>query len=132
MVVLNKLNLYKLQKKISRRRSIDVLPFIWKSSSHWHLFLRCLWHNKKTSRCSFRVESRRTFKKVLYVWIWLPDYMYVPWKVRCITISLRTLKRRLADHRLNKIGSNISDTSLQVIIKKEVIDPSSSKGYHTV
>ena len=50
-------------------------------------------------------------------------------KFHGITISLRTLKRRLADHRLNKIGSDISDASSQVIIEREVSGPSSLKGY---
>ena len=50
-------------------------------------------------------------------------------KFHGITISLRTLKRRLADHRLNKIGSNISDASLQVIIGREFNGSSSLKGY---
>ena len=50
-------------------------------------------------------------------------------KFHGIRISLPTLKRRLADHRLNKIGSDISDTSLQVIIESEVNGPSSLKGY---
>ena len=53
-------------------------------------------------------------------------------KFHGITISLRTLKRRLADHRLNKIGSDISDASLQVIIEREVNGPSSLKGYRNV
>ena len=35
-----------------------------------------------------------------------------------ITISLRTLKRRLTDY-----GLNISDASLRVITKREVSDP---------
>ena len=46
-----------------------------------------------------------------------------------IRISLPNLKRRLADHRLNKIGTDIWDASLQVIIESEVNDPSSLKGY---
>ena len=46
-----------------------------------------------------------------------------------ITISLRTLKRHLADYRLNKIGSDISDASLQVIIEREVSGLSSLKRY---
>ena len=50
-------------------------------------------------------------------------------KFHGIRISLPTLKRRLADHRLNKIGSDISDASLQVIIESEVNGPSSLKGY---
>ena len=37
-----------------------------------------------------------------------------------IKISLRMLKRRLVDQRLNKIKSYISDASLQLIIEKEV------------
>ena len=49
-----------------------------------------------------------------------------------ITFSLRTLKRLLADHRLNKIGSDISDASLQVIIEREVNGPSSLKGYRNI
>ena len=53
-------------------------------------------------------------------------------KFHGITISLRTLKRRLADHRLNKIGSDISDASLQVIIEREVNGPSSLKGYRNI
>ena len=53
-------------------------------------------------------------------------------KFHCITISLRTLKWRLAGHRLNKIGSDISDASLQVIIEREVNGPSSLKGYRNV
>ena len=40
-------------------------------------------------------------------------------KFHNITISLRVLKRRLADYRLNKIESDISDASLQVIIERE-------------
>ena len=40
--------------------------------------------------------------------------------------------RRLADHRLNKIGSDISDASLQVIIEREVNGPSSLKGYRKI
>ena len=50
-------------------------------------------------------------------------------KFHGIRISLPTLKRRLADHRLNKMGSDISDASLQVIIESEVNGPSSLKGY---
>ena len=50
-------------------------------------------------------------------------------KFHGITVSLRTLKRRLAGHRLNKIGSDISDASFQVIIEREVNGPSSLKGY---
>ena len=53
-------------------------------------------------------------------------------KFHGITISLRALKRRLADHRLNKFGSAISDTSLQVIIEREVSGPSSLKGYRNI
>ena len=53
-------------------------------------------------------------------------------KLHDITISLRTLKRLLADHRLNKIGSDISDASLQVIIEREVNGPSSLKGYRNI
>ena len=53
-------------------------------------------------------------------------------KFHGITISLQTLKRRLADHRFNKIGSDISDASLQVIIEREVNGPSSLKGYRNV
>ena len=49
-----------------------------------------------------------------------------------ITISLRTLKRRLADHRLNKIGSDISDASLQVIIEREANGPSSLKEHRNI
>ena len=49
-----------------------------------------------------------------------------------ITISLRTLKRQLAGHRLSKIGSDISDASLQVIIEREVNGPSSLKGYRKI
>ena len=49
-----------------------------------------------------------------------------------ITISLATFKRRLGDRRLNKIGSDISDASLQVIIEREVSDPSSLKGYQNI
>ena len=49
-----------------------------------------------------------------------------------ITISLRTLKRRLGDSRLNKIGSDKSDASLQVIIEREVSDSSSLKGYQNI
>ena len=41
-------------------------------------------------------------------------------KFHGISVSLRTLKRRLADHRLNKIASDISDANLQVIIEREV------------
>ena len=36
-------------------------------------------------------------------------------KFHGISISLQTLKRPLSDHRLNKIGSDISDASLQMI-----------------
>ena len=46
-----------------------------------------------------------------------------------IRISLPTLKRRLADHRRNKIGTDIWDASLQVIIESEINGPSSLKGY---
>ena len=53
-------------------------------------------------------------------------------KFHGIRISLPTLKRRLADHRLNKIGSDISDASLQVIIEREVNGPSSLKGYRNI
>ena len=53
-------------------------------------------------------------------------------KLHDITISLRTLKRLLADHRLNKIGSDISDASLHVIIEREVNGPSSLKGYRNI
>ena len=53
-------------------------------------------------------------------------------KFHGITISLRTLKWRLAGHRLNKIGSDISDASLQVIIEREVNGPSSLKGYRNI
>ena len=49
-----------------------------------------------------------------------------------ITFSLRTLKRRLADHSLNKIGSDISDASLQVIIEREINGPSFLKGYRNI
>ena len=49
-----------------------------------------------------------------------------------IRISLPTLKRRLADHRLNKMGSDISDTSLQVIIESEVNGPSSLKVHRNI
>ena len=38
-----------------------------------------------------------------------------------ITISLRTLKRRLVDHRPNKIGSDISDASLLVITEEKSV-----------
>ena len=48
-----------------------------------------------------------------------------------IRISLPTLKR-LADLRLNKIGSDISDASLQVIIESEVNGPSSLKGHRNI
>ena len=53
-------------------------------------------------------------------------------KFHAITISLRSLKKQLADHRLNKIGSDISDASLQVIIEREVTGPSSLKGYRNI
>ena len=53
-------------------------------------------------------------------------------KFQGITISLRTLKRRLADHRLNKIGSDITDASLQVIIERQVNGPFSMKGYRNI
>ena len=53
-------------------------------------------------------------------------------KFHSITNSLRTLKRRLAGHRLNKIGSDISDASLQVITEREVNGPSSLKGYRNI
>ena len=53
-------------------------------------------------------------------------------KFNGITINLRTLKRRLADHRLNKIGSDKSDASLQVIIEREVNGSSSLKGYRNI
>ena len=36
-------------------------------------------------------------------------------KFHGIPVSLQTLKRRLSDHRLNKIKSDISDASLQMI-----------------
>ena len=49
-----------------------------------------------------------------------------------VTISLRTLKRRPADHRLNKIGSDISDASLYMIIEREVNGPSSLKEYRNI
>ena len=48
-----------------------------------------------------------------------------------ITIRLRMLKRRLVDQRLNKIGSYISDASLQVIIEREV-GPSFLKEYRNI
>ena len=53
-------------------------------------------------------------------------------KFHGIAISLRTLKRHLADHRLHKIESDISDASLQVIIESEVDGPSSLKGYRNI
>ena len=53
-------------------------------------------------------------------------------KLHGITIGLRTLKRLLADHRLNKIGSDISDPSLQVIIEREVNGTSSLKRYRNI
>ena len=53
-------------------------------------------------------------------------------KFHGVTISLRTLKRRLADYRLNKIGSDISDASLQVIIEREVNGTSSLQGYRNI
>ena len=49
-----------------------------------------------------------------------------------ITNSLRTLKRQLAGHRLSKIGSDISDASLQVIIEREVNGPSFLKRYRNI
>ena len=53
-------------------------------------------------------------------------------KFYIVAITLRMLKRWLADHRLNKIGSDISDVSLQVIIEREVNGPSSLKGYRNI
>ena len=53
-------------------------------------------------------------------------------KFHGITISLWMLKRWLADHRLNRIGRDISDASLQEIIEREVNDPSSLKGYQNI
>ena len=53
-------------------------------------------------------------------------------KFHGITISLRTLKKRLADHRLNKIGSDISDASLQMIIERKVNGRCSLKGYRNI
>ena len=122
------------RKKMSRRLfiNVNVLPFVWKSSSHWHQLLRCLWHQKKTFRCSIRDESRRTYEKLLLYWF---DYQTICMfleRFHGITISLRTLKRRLGDRRLNKIGSDKSDASLQVIIEREVSDSSSLKGYQNI
>ena len=53
-------------------------------------------------------------------------------KFHGFTISLQTLKIRLADHRLNKIGSDISDASLQVIIERELSSPPSLKEYRNI
>ena len=53
-------------------------------------------------------------------------------KFHGITISLWMLKRWLADHRLNRIGRDISDASLQEIIEREVNDSSSLKGYQNI
>ena len=53
-------------------------------------------------------------------------------KFHGFTISLQTLKIRLADHRLNKIGSDISDASLQVIIERELNSPPSLKEYRNI
>ena len=53
-------------------------------------------------------------------------------KFHGITISLRTLKRPLADHRLNKIRSDKSDARLQELIEREVNGPSSLKGYRNI
>ena len=53
-------------------------------------------------------------------------------KFHSITITLRTLKRHLTDHRLNKIGSDISCARLKVIIEREVNGPSSLKGYRSI
>ena len=48
------------------------------------------------------------------------------------TISFGTLKRCLADHGLNKIGSYISDVRFQVIIERELRGLSSLKGYRNI
>ena len=53
-------------------------------------------------------------------------------KFHSITISLRTLKRGLTDYGLNKIGSDISDASLRLIIEREISCPSSLKGYQNI
>ena len=108
------------------------MPFVWKSPSHRHQLLRCLWHKKKTFRCSIRDESRRPHKSYfLYGFDYQTICMFLE-TFHGITISLRTLKWRLAGHRLNKIGSDISDASLQVIIEREVNGPSSLKGYRNI
>ena len=46
--------------------------------------------------------------------------------------SLQTLKRRLADHRLNKIEINVSDASLQIIVEREVSGSASLERYRNM
>ena len=53
-------------------------------------------------------------------------------KFHSMTVSLQILKRSLTDCRLNKIGCDISDASLQVVIKREVSGPSSLKGCQNI
>ena len=53
-------------------------------------------------------------------------------KFHGIEISLRTLKRRLAQYVLKKASNDISDETLPSIIEREVKGPSSLKGYRNI
>ena len=53
-------------------------------------------------------------------------------KFHRIEISLRTLKRRLAQYALKKASTDISDETLCSIIEWEVKGPSSLKGYRNI
>ena len=48
------------------------------------------------------------------------------------TISLRTLKRRLAEYGLKKNPDSISDDCLRTIIEREIEGPTSLKGYRNI
>ena len=119
-------NSYKL-KKSARRLVIDVnlLSFMWISTSHWYQFLRCLLHKKNIYMRIQRRIKKNLLKVTLCMGLDLITSicMFLETFYR-ITISLRTLKRRLTDY-----GLNISDASLRVITKREVSDPWPLIGY---
>ena len=53
-------------------------------------------------------------------------------KLYGIVISLQTLKRRLVEYRLNKIGGDISNAGLRVTFKGESSVLSSLEGYSNI
>ena len=125
---------YKLQKNISRRLFINVM-YCHLCGSHQATdtnFCRVWGTRKRHSDVQSETNQEELIKSYfLYGFDYQTICMFLE-KFHGITISLRTLKRRLAGHRLNKIGSNILDASLKVIIKREVNGPSSLKGYRNI